>query len=74
MVLYSLPAHKEIRFLIPALQLFIPICAVGLASFWASNYERKIAVTGLIFGIQIMVFLYFGQYHQRLVAIWVLSH
>jgi hypothetical protein len=21
-----------------------------------------------------MVFLYFGQYHQRLVAIWVLSH
>ncbi|KAI8109069.1 hypothetical protein M9435_005485 [Picochlorum sp. BPE23] len=65
MVLYSLPAHKEIRFLIPALQLFIPVCAAGLASFLASNYGRKIAVIALLFGIQMMMFLYFGRYHQR---------
>lgn len=74
MVLYSLPAHKEIRFLIPALQLFIPVCAAGLASFLASNYGRKIAVIALVFGIQMMMFLYFGRYHQRSVDVRVLGH
>jgi len=73
MILYSLPAHKEIRFLIPALQLFIPICAAGLASFLASNYRRKTVVIGITFGTQIIMFLYFGRYHQRLVRVWMLS-
>jgi phosphatidylinositol glycan class B len=28
---YSLPAHKEFRFLLPALQLFMPYCGLGAA-------------------------------------------
>jgi hypothetical protein len=31
MVVYSLPAHKEFRFLLAALQLLMPFCGLGAA-------------------------------------------
>lgn len=33
----SLPAHKEFRFLLPALQLFTPLCGLSIASLLDST-------------------------------------
>ena len=34
---YSLPAHKEFRFLLPALQLLMPYCGLAAARLWGSE-------------------------------------
>lgn len=36
MAAYSLPAHKEFRFLLPALQLLMPYCGLGAARLLGS--------------------------------------
>jgi phosphatidylinositol glycan class B len=40
LVAYSLPAHKEFRFLLPALQLAMPYCGVG-AAYLIEEGQRK---------------------------------
>lgn len=37
--MYSLPAHKEFRFLLPALQLLMPYCGVALAAVFQPVHE-----------------------------------
>lgn len=34
---YSLPAHKEFRFLLPALQLLMPYCGLAAARLWGCS-------------------------------------
>lgn len=38
---YSLPAHKEFRFLLPALQLAMPYCGVGAAYLIKKGQRKK---------------------------------
>jgi len=64
-LVYSLPAHKEIRFLLPALQLLIPFCGLGVSEY--ANLKLGSRRFWIIFAcvIQATAFLYFGLYHQR---------
>ena len=64
-LVYSLPAHKEIRFLLPALQLLIPFCGLGVSEYADSKlrYRRFWIISA--FMIQVATFAYFGIYHQR---------
>jgi Alg9-like mannosyltransferase family len=39
LAIYSLPAHKEFRFLLPALQLLMPYCGVALAAVFQPARE-----------------------------------
>lgn len=40
LVMYSLPAHKEFRFLLPALALMMPYCGVALEDL-ASRFKEQ---------------------------------
>jgi phosphatidylinositol glycan class B len=41
LVAYSLPAHKEFRFLLPALQLAMPYCGLGAAYLVEGEQQRQ---------------------------------
>ena len=66
MLAYSLPAHKEFRFLLPGLQLAIPFCGLGAATLLHKNNAKrnKIFALLLIF-LQLPMIVYFSLYHQR---------
>lgn len=78
--LYSLPAHKEFRFLLPALQLAIPYCGLGAAWLWqrgkllphkqrqsrAWQGCHRLLVILMLF-LQLPMTVYLGLYHQRYV-------
>jgi hypothetical protein len=68
MAVYSLPAHKEIRFLLPALQMCIPTTAVGLDAFLSSKFRVKKILVYSSVGTQILAFLFFALFHQRSVS------
>ncbi|PRW18326.1 GPI mannosyltransferase 3 [Chlorella sorokiniana] len=38
---YSLPAHKEFRFLLPALQLLMPYCGLAAARMWGQGRSAQ---------------------------------
>lgn len=71
--IYSVPAHKEFRFLLPALQLVMPYCGRGAAWMAAQTQKkqhpgRALALKILlpcIFISQLFVGLYFATVHQR---------
>jgi hypothetical protein len=44
----SIPAHKEFRFLLPALQLFIPYCGLGLAHACARAQQHPTRVRKML--------------------------
>ncbi|KAL4535557.1 hypothetical protein Ndes2437A_g06266 [Nannochloris sp. 'desiccata'] len=78
---YSLPAHKEFRFLLPALQLAMPYCGLAAASLIEEGQRKKkgsVAAASFIpsstvrrrfaiamLGLQVPVTLAFSLYHQR---------
>jgi phosphatidylinositol glycan class B len=78
--MYSLPAHKEFRFLLPALQLIMPYCGMGAAALWSSENSagprtrrkakagapdwRKGAVAALLL-LQVPMTIFFSVFHQR---------
>lgn len=64
---YSIPAHKEIRFLLPALLMSMPIIALGLNEFVARR-QAKWKVYAVVFSIQLVAFVYFSLLHQRYVV------
>jgi phosphatidylinositol glycan class B len=64
-LVYSLPAHKEIRFLLPALQLLIPFCGLGVSEYADSKLRCRRSWIVSAFMIQVVAFSYFGIYHQR---------
>ena len=41
LIAYSLPSHKEIRFLLPALQLIMPFCGRGASVVATSGWSRR---------------------------------
>ncbi|DBA83269.1 TPA: hypothetical protein ACH3X2_006772 [Trebouxia sp. C0005] len=49
LLMYSLPAHKEFRFLLPALCLLMPYCGVALEGLANSFKEQCLAEGGLVF-------------------------
>lgn len=59
-VTYSLPAHKEFRFLLPALQLLMPYCGHGAARIASKN--RAMAL--ILLAIQLIPGLYFSLWHH----------
>jgi len=64
----SLPAHKEFRFLLPALQLLMPICGSGLYSLQKTKgrnvyWKRLVALVCL--ALQLPTAIYFSLVHQR---------
>jgi phosphatidylinositol glycan class B len=77
---YSLPAHKEFRFLLPALQLLMPYCGLALARlFGSASSSRSGKDSGrvhpsrpwgrwgaaLCILLQLPMAAYFLLYHQR---------
>ena len=47
LLIYSLPAHKEFRFLLPALVLLMPYCGIALddlASRWRQHSAADVAL------------------------------
>lgn len=64
LVVYSLPAHKEIRFLLPSLQLLIPYCGLG-ASILFNNWARIRGIVFSLFFTQFIAFIFFSLLHQR---------
>lgn len=66
-VVYSIPAHKEIRFLLPALIMCMPVTALGLKQFLA-NRAHGYTYT-IMFSLQLTAFAYFSLLHQRYVVI-----
>ncbi len=49
--MYSLPAHKEFRFLLPALCLLMPYCGVALEDLASRFKEQCLAEGGLVFQV-----------------------
>ncbi len=49
--MYSLPAHKEFRFLLPALCLLMPYCGVALEDLASRFKEQRLAEEGLVFEV-----------------------
>ncbi|DBA74157.1 TPA: hypothetical protein ACH3X1_010956 [Trebouxia sp. C0004] len=49
LLMYSLPAHKEFRFLLPALCLLMPYCGVALEDLANRFKEQCLAEEGLVF-------------------------
>lgn len=49
--MYSLPAHKEFRFLLPALCLLMPYCGVALEDLSTRFKEQCLAEGGLVFQV-----------------------
>lgn len=69
---YSIPAHKEIRFLLPALLMCIPMTALGLKQFLSRHARTRAqsrATYACVFGLQLLAFLYFSEFHQRCVLL-----
>lgn len=78
--MYSLPAHKEFRFLLPALQLIMPYCGLGAAALWGSEDSsgprtrqkakagaprwRKGCVAAALL-LQVPMTIFFSVFHQR---------
>lgn len=78
--MYSLPAHKEFRFLLPTLQLIMPYCGLGAAALWNSESSagprtrhkakagpqrwKKSALAAMLF-LQVPMTIFFSVYHQR---------
>ncbi len=50
--MYSLPAHKEFRFLLPALCLLMPYCGVSLEDLANRFKEQCLAEGGLVFEVR----------------------
>lgn len=48
LLMYSLPAHKEFRFLLPALCLLMPYCGVALEDLASRFKEQCLAEEGLV--------------------------
>ena len=79
LVAYSLPAHKELRFLLPALQLLMPYCGRGVATLMSAGRRtlrqggspRALVpwLLGLAFFVQFAMAVFFGLFHQRYVGI-----
>jgi len=75
LLVYSLPAHKELRFLLPALQLLMPYVGRGAAAAWASleagkarddRYRTRSRVGMLVVVIpQLIMWAFFSLAHQR---------
>jgi len=63
---YSIPGHKEIRFLLPALLLCMPVTALGLKQFLATRARGRIYAV-VVFFLQVAAFVYFSLFHQRCV-------
>ena len=72
LVTYSLPAHKEFRFLLPALQLLMPYCGLAAARLLGSGSKsgrpfrpwwRWGAAACIL--LQLPIAAYFLLYHQR---------
>lgn len=62
----SLPAHKEFRFLLPALQLLMPLAGAGTHRIAAIRTGRRArALLALLFACQFGLFAYFGLVHHR---------
>ena len=48
LLMYSLPAHKEFRFLLPALALLMPYCGVALEDLASRLKEQCISEEGVV--------------------------
>lgn len=68
-LVYSIPSHKEIRFLLPALIMCMPITAIGLTQFVSRHTRARAGVYTSVFVLQIIAFLYFSLLHQRYVLL-----
>lgn len=60
----SLPAHKEFRFLLPALQLLMPLVGAGMHRIAGIRSGRR-PLIALLFACQFGLFAYFGLVHHR---------
>jgi GPI mannosyltransferase 3 len=74
LLIYSLPAHKEFRFLLPALQLAMPYCGRGAALLATPKGHQeapqrgvnwRLASAAFCIFLQIPLALYFSTVHQR---------
>jgi len=68
---YSLPSHKEFRFLLPALQLAMPYCGAAALRLWSNTSPLcivrragRLVVAGIL-AVQLLMAGYFGAFHQR---------
>lgn len=74
MAAYSLPAHKEFRFLLPALQLAMPYAGLGVRWLWCGpggkpapargRRGRRVAVAACLV-LQAAMAWYFSRHHHR---------
>ena len=64
MTVYSLPAHKEFRFLLPAMELMMPYCGVAISHLLYSSSSLKALFIYLLLLIQVIMAAYFSLFHH----------
>lgn len=66
LIIQSIPAHKEFRFLLPALQLAMPLVGCGMAGIVETARSRRTARLAMVclFTMQAVLFGYFGMAHH----------
>jgi len=69
MTVYSLPAHKEFRFLLPAMELMMPYCGVAISNLLyssssSSSSSSKAFFVYLLLLIQVVMAAYFSLFHH----------
>lgn len=62
---YSLPAHKEFRFLLPALQLAMPLAGVAMAGTRGLSPAMRRCCWAALVLPQLVAAGYLGLVHQR---------
>ena len=66
--MYSLPAHKEFRFLLPALLLLMPYCGVGLNDLAGRWGQQSATADTLLHQVHIHDYLMIDYRNDRFVS------
>jgi phosphatidylinositol glycan class B len=66
-LIYSIPAHKEVRFLLPAVPMCMPVVASGVKSLAKSKgrLARWLGVLPRLGWLHSLALVYFSLFHQR---------